>query len=49
MGTRPHLEVQEQVHAQQVRHVRSHDVLVLWMALSHQQSMMGSCSDAYIS
>ncbi len=49
MGILPRLEVPEEVHALPVLHVRSHDVQVLWMVLSLLQSMMGSCSDAYIS
>ena len=49
MGILLRLEVPEAVHALPVLHVRSHDVPVLWMALSHLQSMMGSCSGAYIS
>ena len=49
MGIPLRLEVQELMLSQQVHHVRSHDVPVLWMVLSHLQSRTGNCSDAYIS
>ena len=43
------MEEQVQVPFLPMHHVRFHDVPDLLMALSHQQSMMGSCTGEYIS